>query len=142
MSISTVLARRTQFRCAHLYRQQEFTHQQNQENFGLCYSPHGHGHTYTLEAYFSGPIDSLTGMIINLTEVDSLLKETLSPLKDKHLNFEVEEFKSQVPTTENLAHYIYEKLEKGLAVHQTVKLNRIRLYESDDLWVDLLGDPS
>lgn len=110
---------------------------ENKTVFGPCYSPHGHGHTYTLEAYFTGPIDPVTGMIINLTEVDSLLKETLQLVQDKHLNFEVDFFKTNIPTTENLAHFLMAQLNKNLNDPLKIRLERIRLYESEDLWVDL-----
>lgn len=139
--MKTSLARKIQFRCAHLYNQPQMSEEENKNVFGPCFSPHGHGHTYTLEAYFTGPIDPITGMIINLTEVDSLLKETLQLVEDKHLNFEVEYFKSNIPTTENLAHFLVvhlkENINKKLSPHSQIHLERIRLYESEDLWVDL-----
>ena len=135
----TLLARKAQFRCAHLYQQKEFSQDENRETFGLCYSPHGHGHTYTLEVYFNGEIDPLTGMIINLTEVDALLAKAIAPINDKHLNFEVPEFKEKIPTTENLAHYLYKNIRE-LLPSKAVQLSRMRLYESESLWVDLLDE--
>ncbi len=135
----TLLARKAQFRSAHLYQQPQFSDEKNLETFGLCYSPHGHGHTYTLEVYFKGEIDPLTGMIINLTEVDALLGKVIAPIQDKHLNFEVPEFKDKVPTTENLAHYLFDAIQR-LLPSQAIEVSRLRLYESDSLWVDLLGE--
>src|SRR5690606_19649525 len=132
----TLLARKAHFRCAHYYAQNQFSPEKNKEIFGACYTPHGHGHTYSLEAYFEGEIDSLTGMIINLTEVDALLKASLSPVQDKHLNLEVPEFKDLIPTTENLAHYLMNQLNQNFK-NSKVKIHRLRLYESDSLWVDL-----
>ena len=139
MKTTTLLARKLQFRCAHLYHQEQFSEQKNQEIFGACFSPHGHGHTYALEVYFNGEVDPLTGMIINLTEIDSLLKETVAPLHDKHLNFEVEYFKSRIPTTENLAHYLWTRLHENFRSPQA-QITQLRLYESESLWVDVVAD--
>jgi 6-pyruvoyltetrahydropterin/6-carboxytetrahydropterin synthase len=142
MKPQTLLARKTQFRCAHLYNQKQFSSQKNAEVFGACFSPHGHGHTYSLEAYFKGEIDPLTGMIINLTEVDAILNKAVERVSDKHLNFEVEEFKDKVPTTENLALFLREGLLRELQRRAPqVHLHRLRLYESEDLWVDLVEEP-
>ena len=133
---TTRLARRKAFQCMHRYALEQWTDQHNREVFGACFTPHGHGHNYEIEAYFEGPVDPLTGMIVNLADVDQWLSEVVQPLNAKHLNFELPEFQKKVPTTENLALYLQDKLNAKLASSQ-VTLFKLRLYESDDLWVDV-----
>jgi 6-pyruvoyltetrahydropterin/6-carboxytetrahydropterin synthase len=66
-------------------------------------------------------------------------------LDHQHINFTVEEFKRPqsrgsvqlVPTTENLALWIGRRLESTLAGLGRGRLSRLRLFEADDLWVDL-----
>lgn len=139
MNSKPLLARRVQFRCAHLYHQPQISRDENQKIFGACFSPHGHGHTYTLEAYFQGDIDPVTGMILNLTEVDEILNRALEPVRDKHRNFEVAEFKTKIPTTENLALFLKGRIEDQIKT-RPARLSRLRLYESDSLWVDIIEE--
>ena len=132
----TCLARRASFQCMHRYAVAAWPEQKNQTTFGACFTPHGHGHNYEIEAYFSGPVDPVTGMIVNLADVDRWLKTTLESVSGKHLNWEVAEFKDQVPTTEALAGYLLRTLQQ-ITKPTGVSLRKIRLYESEDLWVDL-----
>jgi 6-pyruvoyltetrahydropterin/6-carboxytetrahydropterin synthase len=55
----------------------------------------------------------------------------------RYLNKEVPEFAHQVPTTENVAIAIWNRLEKKLSV---AKLHRVRVYEAPDLFVDFYGE--
>jgi len=140
-SQSTVtLSRKVQFQCLHKYELKNFSEQQNQETFGACYTEYGHGHTYSLVGYFNGPIDAETGMIINLKDVDDLLKSAVQPLAGKHLNFEVSEFKEAVPTTENVLLWLAKDLQKKVKSFPSVTLSRLRLYETDNLWVDWVSN--
>lgn len=132
----TRLARRTRFQCLHRYAVGEWPKERNSAEFGACFTPHGHGHNYELEAYFEGPVDKQTGMVMNLAEIDALLKKVVSPIDGKHLNFEVAEFKDRVPTTEAVAVYLTDKLREEMKPYP-VKLAKLRLYECEDLWVDV-----
>lgn len=133
----TRLARRKGFQCMHRYAVDAWSKEQNAAEFGACFTPTGHGHNYELEAYFEGKVDAQTGMIVNLADVDSLLNRVLSPLEGKHLNNEVPEFKNQVPTTESLAEYLAQRLIQEMNFGGGVRLVKIRLYEYEDLWVDV-----
>lgn len=133
------MARRASFSSAHFYSSKEFSETENQKTFGKCFTPHGHGHNYVLEAYFEGPISEQTGLIVNLIDVDHLLKEVTEHLDHHHLNFDVNEFKSLVPTTENLARYCFEKIEALRAKKLSainMRLYKVRLFEDEDIWVE------
>jgi 6-pyruvoyltetrahydropterin/6-carboxytetrahydropterin synthase len=49
----------------------------------------------------------------------------------------VPEFASKIPTTENIAIAIWQRLVENLHV---AKLHRVRLYEMPDLFVDFYGE--
>ena len=68
---------------------------------------------------------------------DLLNREVLEAMDHRHLNKEVPEFASRIPTTENIAIAIWQRLEKKLHL---AKLHRVRLYELPDLFVDYYGE--
>jgi 6-pyruvoyltetrahydropterin/6-carboxytetrahydropterin synthase len=135
MSLVTRLARRRGFQCLHKYVVPAWTDSGNSSVFGACFTPHGHGHNYELEVYIEGPMDPVTGMILNLADVDRILKEAVQPLEGKHINLEVPGLSDQVPTTERLAHFLMNRLQPHF--NSPVRLVKIRLFEYEDLWVDL-----
>src|SRR6516165_5151895 len=70
--------------------------------------PHGYGHNYLLEVSVEGRIDPETSMIVNLTDLDRLLKEEVDlPLDHRNLNQDVPDFADRPPTAENLAVWIW-----------------------------------
>lgn len=123
------------FSTAHIYKQAAFSEAKNREVFGACYSDHGHGHNYTLEIFVEGPIDAATGLVVNVNDLDVVLKKVCDPFDHKHISFDVPAFRDVVPTTENLVTYFFEQsaceLKNALPA---LTLNRIRLFETDDLW--------
>ena len=133
----TYLTRRIVFAAAHRYYQKKFSEEQNKKIFGKCYSEYGHGHNYVLELTVGGSIDSQTGMVMNLVDIDHILKEITEPLDHHHLNFDVPAFSEVVPTTENIAKYCFDEIKKKLP--SSIKLARVRIYEADSLWADYYG---
>jgi 6-pyruvoyltetrahydropterin/6-carboxytetrahydropterin synthase len=134
----TTVARRKLFSTAHLYRQSKFSHAENLAHFGACFSEHGHGHNYVIVVELAGEIDQQTGLIMNLTDLDQWLTDVVSPLDHHHVNFDVPEFQDTVPTTENLALYCRTRLLRRLQTEKApLQLVSLKLYETDDLWVEI-----
>lgn len=129
------ICRKVTFSCAHRYHRPELTEVQNREVYGSNYTEHGHGHNYVLHAYVEGRIDPETGMVINLRELDSILREVTEPLDHHHLNHDVPYFAKVVPTTENIAAFCYSEIAKRLTLN-LINLRKVRLVEGPDLWVD------
>src|ERR1700741_1774180 len=78
--------------------------------------PHGYGHNYRLEVAVEGEIDRETSMIVNLTDLDRILKEEVdAPLDHKNLNRDVPDFASLPPTAENLAAWIGKRFSARIA---------------------------
>jgi 6-pyruvoyltetrahydropterin/6-carboxytetrahydropterin synthase len=133
------MARRSVFSCAHFYAQPQFSREKNLAVFGACFTDHGHGHNYTLEAHYEGPIDSSTGLLVNLIDIDVIMKSVTRELDHHHLNFDVDFFKSHVPTTEVMARYLFDGLlreQKKVLPSAPLRLYKIRLFETEDLWVE------
>ena len=52
----------------------EWTAEKNTSVYGVE-SPHGYGHNYELELAVAGKVDPETSMVVNLTDLDRILKE-------------------------------------------------------------------
>jgi 6-pyruvoyltetrahydropterin/6-carboxytetrahydropterin synthase len=132
------LTRKCEFSAAHYYHNPEFSPEENQRIFGKCNNPNGHGHNYTLEVTVKGEVNPRSGFVVDLKDLkDALEREVLSALDHRFLNKEVSEFRDRIPTTENLAIAIWERLQPKLRVAQ---LHRVRVYETQDLFVDFYGE--
>ncbi|MBZ5532626.1 MAG: 6-carboxytetrahydropterin synthase [Acidobacteriia bacterium] len=132
------LTRKAEFSAAHYYHNPDFTPEENQRVFGKCNNPHGHGHNYTLEVTVKGEVDARSGFVVDLKQLKDIMnREVIDALDHRSLNDEVAEFKHAIPTTENLAIAIWNRLQSKLNAAQ---LHRIRVYETPDLFVDYYGE--
>lgn len=132
------LTRLVEFESSHRYWNPAFSEEENSRSFGKCVSPFGHGHNYKLRVTLSGTIDPLTGMVINIKELDRILREVSSEFDHKFINLDHPIFKDRIPTTENLVLYIYGRLNEWLQLHfSSYHLALVRLYEDPTLWADI-----
>lgn len=132
------LTRRADFSASHYYHNPEFSPEENQRVFGKCANLNGHGHNYTLEVTVKGEVDAKTGFVVDLKDLKTLIEREVTDAMDhRHLNKEVPEFQSLIPTTENLAIVIWKRLEPKLKL---AKLHRVRVYEAEDLYADFYGE--
>jgi len=133
------LTRRAEFSASHYYHNPALTPEENQRIFGKCNNPHGHGHNYTLEVTVRGPVDARSGFVMDLAELKKVLnREVLDAMDHRFLNKEVPEFRDRIPTTENLAIAIWQRLEPKL---KAAELHRVRVYETPDFFADYYGEP-
>lgn len=140
MSKTVYLTRKCEFSASHYYHNQEFSPEENRRIFGKCNNLNGHGHNYTLELTVKGDVDPQTGFVINLVDLKEILnREVMEVFDHRHLNKEVAEFATQIPTSENIAISIWRRVEPSLKkLNATV--HRVRLYETPDLFVDFYGE--
>lgn len=129
------LTRRYRFSASHRLHSNSLTPEENARIYGKCNNPYGHGHNYVLHVTLSGLVDPATGMVFDLTALDSLVQtEVLDRLDHTHLNLDVDTFRHVVPTTENLCIEIYRLLREKLAeVPQrgSARLKKICLEETN-----------
>lgn len=132
------LTRKCEFSASHYYHNPQWSDEENRRVFGKCANLNGHGHNYTLEVTVKGEVDATTGFVVDLKELKDILnREVLDALDHRHLNKEVPEFATRIPTTENIAIAIWERLKSKLKVAQ---LHRVRIFEMPDLFVDYYGE--
>jgi 6-pyruvoyltetrahydropterin/6-carboxytetrahydropterin synthase len=128
-----IINRRAQFSASHRYWLPELSEAENQAAFGLCAQPFGHGHNYVLYISLYGEIDDY-GMVLNLSDVKHVIKkEVTGQLDYGFLNEIWPEFKQTLPTTENIARVIWQRLSPHLP------LIRIQLFEQPELFAEYTG---
>lgn len=128
-----ILTLQEKFSAGHLYKNDSFTDKENKKYFGRCYTEHGHGHNYKLEVSFA--IQKNTEIINIKPYLQKEIHKLTDQLDHTHLNFDIPEFKKEIPTTENIAIYFEEKIKK---LKLKFKLYRIRIYEADDLFSEII----
>ncbi len=104
------LARKIHFNAGRSLWRPEWSAERNRAVYG-DEGPHGYGHNYELEVAVEGKTDPATGMVVNLTDLDRVLKEEVDrPLDHMNLNRDVPEFAKTPPTAENLAVWIWKRV--------------------------------
>ncbi len=133
-----LLTRKAEFSSAHFYWNDTISPEENYRIFGKCANRNGHGHNYTLEVTVAGEIDPVTGFVVDLKQLKDILeREVVSVYDHRHLNFEIPEFRTAIPTTENIAIAIWRRLAGKIP---SAQLHRVRVFESPDLFADFYGE--
>ena len=134
-----MITRRAAFSASHRYWLPELSEAENVRHFGACSLEPGHGHNYELIVAMGGGLDA-DGMVLNLSEVKHAIREQVTAQLDfRCLNqawpeFDVSRPDGMLPTTEALALAIWRRLAPHLP------LMGLRVYETNKLWADVLGD--
>jgi len=133
-----LITRRAEFSASHVCFSPKLSESENRAIYGAAANPNGHGHNYVVEVTLEGEPDPVTGMIFDLRRLKEILNESiLRDMDHRFLNKEVPPFDRIVPTAENLAMEIWNRLAPRFPNPAT--LRNVRLYETDDLWVDYSG---
>lgn len=121
--------RRYRISASHRLHADALTPEQNRAAYGKCNNPHGHGHNYTIEIVVGGAVAEDTGMVINLVDVDAVVRTRVLDRFD-HTNLNLDPlFASAVPTTENLCREIFRLLVDGFP---GAKLDFVRVEETEN----------
>jgi 6-pyruvoyltetrahydropterin/6-carboxytetrahydropterin synthase len=135
-----VITRRVEFSASHVCHNPALSAEENRELYGAAANPHGHGHNYVVEVSLRGDPDPVTGMVLDLKLLKEILnREVVDPYDHRFLNHEVPPFDRVVPTTENIARDIWDRLQPHLDGDRH-KLHAVRVYETSDLYVDYQGE--
>jgi 6-pyruvoyltetrahydropterin/6-carboxytetrahydropterin synthase len=138
------LTRCVYFEASHRYWNPTFSLQENQKLFGKCVSPHGHGHNYALRVTLTGNINQRTGMVINIKQLDHILKHVTAAFDHKFINLDHPAFLDLLPTTENIALNLYESIQHELCrllgtENGSYSPVRVVLQEDPTLWANVLN---
>jgi 6-pyruvoyltetrahydropterin/6-carboxytetrahydropterin synthase len=130
------ITRRVEFSASHVCRNPNLSDEENRRIFGLAANPKGHGHNYVVEVSLKGDPDPVTGMVLDLKDLKEILnREIVAPYDHRFLNYEVPPFDHVIPTVENIARDLWQRLAPHLN-----RLHKIRVYETADLYVDYFGE--
>ena len=112
----------------------DLSEQENRKRFGQ--DADRHGHNYRLEITVEGEPDPDTGMVINLGQLKEVAeREIMARFDHKDLNQDTDYFIRIPPTPEHFASLIFELLDEALPEGL---LDRVRLHQSRDLFVDVI----
>ena len=126
--------RKAHFNAAHRLHVDSWDEQHNNEVFGKCNNPHFHGHNYELIVKVTGPVDPVTGFVVDLKLLNDVIQaEVIQRFDHKNLNLDTQEFKNLIPTAENIAIVIYQILRQKLDLALELQ---IRLYETERNFVE------
>jgi 6-pyruvoyltetrahydropterin/6-carboxytetrahydropterin synthase len=132
------MTRRTEFSAAHRYLRPEWDEARNLAAFGDCTRPHGH--SYVLEVSVSGPVDPRTGMLFSMAELKRILdEEVLARFDHRQLEADVPELRGRIPTSENIAQVLWDRLSARVesAAGKSHRLSRLRLFETGKLFAEI-----
>jgi 6-pyruvoyltetrahydropterin/6-carboxytetrahydropterin synthase len=106
--------RRYTLSASHRLHNDALSAEENRLAYGKCNNPHGHGHNYTIEVLVGGPVEPETGMVINLVDLDRVMRTRVLDRFDR-MNLNLDPlFTRVVPTTENLCRAVFRLLEHHL----------------------------
>jgi 6-pyruvoyltetrahydropterin/6-carboxytetrahydropterin synthase len=112
---------------SHRLHSAQLSADENRATYGRCNNPYGHGHNYSVEITVSGPVDTRTGMVCNLADLDAFVRvQILDRFDHQNLNL-LAEFAAEVPTTENLCIAIYDIVNRGF---HNAHLEKVRIEET------------
>src|SRR5215470_11325195 len=128
MTTSLRITRRATFAAGHILCRDDWSDEKNREVFGACTSDHGHN--YVIEVTVGGSLDPQTGMVVNLKQVDAVLRrEFIDAVDHHHLNRDVDFMRGVIPTAENVALAAFRRLEAHM---RPARLLRVRIVETEN----------
>ena len=129
MSLKITLNRVYEFSSAHRLNSPELDEEENKEIYDKCNNVNGHGHDYRLEVSIKGIPEEKTGMIIPLDEFDNCVRGVIGKLDYKHLDNEVDFFKTNLSSGEIIIQYIWQELDK---IFPSKMLYHLKLWETNN----------
>ncbi len=133
---------RTHFSAAHRLARPELNQEENEKIYGKCARPNGHGHNYFLDVTVRGSIDKRTGMVCDLEALKNIVEQLIvEPFDHTFLNKDINFFEECVPTAENIALHISDRLAKPI-LGIGAQLHKIRLQESPNNAAEVYSESS
>jgi 6-pyruvoyltetrahydropterin/6-carboxytetrahydropterin synthase len=133
-----VISKKVEFSASHICRSSQLTDAENERVYGPAANPLGHGHNYVVEVAVEGDPDPVTGMILDLKRLKEILDDKVLDIYDHRLlNREVSPFDRIVPTVENIAIDIWNRIAPS--IEGRARLYSVRVHETSDLSVEYRG---
>jgi 6-pyruvoyltetrahydropterin/6-carboxytetrahydropterin synthase len=129
--------RRYALSASHRLHSDALSAEENQAAYGKCNNPHGHGHNYVVEVLVGGAVDPETGMVLNLAELDEVVRARVMERFD-HTNLNLDPlFQNRVPSTENLCRAVFELLDGTV---DPAELVQVRVEETENNFFEYSGE--
>ena len=130
------LTKQYKFCAAHRYWNPNWSDEKNYQIFGE--DVRIHGHNYTLDITISGPINDESGFIVNLFELNKIVKlHVLDVMDHSQIQLDIPWFESKQPSTENMVVFIWEQIVTK--IHNSAKLYSIKLRETPTIFTEYFG---
>lgn len=132
------LTRRIEISTAHSYVLDTLTPQERLAAFGKSAASHAHGHNYDIRVTIAGPVNEKGGWVMNIKDLDSLMRETIEEQLDHHhANIEVEKLRHRWPTLETLTTFVWGEIASRLT---DCRLQEVHVYENPDFHGEYHGE--
>jgi 6-pyruvoyltetrahydropterin/6-carboxytetrahydropterin synthase len=132
------VTRREVFSASHRLYNEKLTDEENNQIFGKCNSPNGHGHNYILEVVVAGDVDPKTGYVIDLKLLKKIIIEhVIKKVDHTNLNLDVDFLKNKIPTAENIAIGIWNELVDKIPAG---RLYSIKIFETENNYAEYKGE--
>jgi 6-pyruvoyltetrahydropterin/6-carboxytetrahydropterin synthase len=133
------LTRKYDFPASHRLFNPAWSDEENERFFRQCNNPNGHGHNYELEVTVKGEPDPRLGMVVDIYELDQIVKRAvLDKVDHKNLNVDVDFMQGLIPTAENIVVAIWQELAPHIPA--PAKLSRLRLVETRNNMAEYRGE--
>jgi 6-pyruvoyltetrahydropterin/6-carboxytetrahydropterin synthase len=134
-----LISKKVEFSASHICRSSQLTDAENDRVYGAAANPLGHGHNYVVEVAIEGEPNPVTGMILDLKRLREILDDKVLTVYDHRLlNREVEPFDKLVPTVENIAIDIWNRVEP--CIRGGARLYSVKVHETNELSVEYRGE--
>ena len=121
--VKITVTRKAHFNAAHRLYRPDWDDRRNQEVYGKCSNTNFHGHNYNLFVHVRGVVDSETGYVVDLKWLADLIDRSVVQRFDhQNLNLDTEEFRTLVPTAENIARVIWSLLRPEIDPNHDLKV--------------------
>lgn len=133
------ITRKEHFNAAHKLYNSAWDDAKNAEVFGKCANKNWHGHNYELFVTVKGEVNKDTGFVVNLKDLGDVIKTDVTEVLDhKNLNMDVAGLENVLPSTENLAIFIWDILMPKIKV-MGAELHSVKLCETENNYVEYFG---
>jgi len=133
------ISRKEFFNAAHRLYNPSWSKEENEAHFGPCANEYFHGHNFELTVTVVGNPNPDTGFVIDLKRLGNLMKTLIvDKIDHKNLNMDVPGLMNILPSTENMAIFIWDILMPKVKT-MGAELHSVKLCETENNYVEYFG---